>query len=153
MKKLKALACSAFILFLSLQVTAQKGAPPLNTPDYNKPKIFADLPETMVLDLLVADRLFQLSPNAPVNVMLTNNFNLKGNVVSSGLSDGVHTLMIRVTNRNNALLSISKFPKQGGGMQYTGRMFSREHGDALIIMQDASLYTFRKIGLYDLISE
>ena len=153
MKKLKALACGVMLGLLSMNAAAQSGQVPLNEPDYNKPRIFTDLPDNMTLRLVDADKLFMLTAGAPVNVLLTDQLSVKGTVISNSESNQVRSIIIRVTNRNDAILTFTRINTGNGSVSYTGRMISRDHGDALEIKKEEMAYFMKKINLYDLISE
>jgi hypothetical protein len=149
MKKLKALALSALLCF-STEVFSQEV--PLNEPDYNKPRIFSDLPEKMDLRIPETERLFKLKAGDAVTVQLTNELMLKGTILSIGGQENSKSLVFKATNRGNAVLSISRI-QIDGNIIYNGRIMNRDNGDALLIKKENDVYVVQKIGLYDLISE
>lgn len=153
MKKLKALACSVFLCALFSQAFSQNAPVPVNEPDYNKPRIFTDLPDKMIIRLADAQKLFSLAAGVSASVQLTDELFIKGVVVSNGESDGIKTVIIRAVNRNNAVFTFTRINKANGSMHFVGRIMSRDNGDALEIRKDENVYVLNKINLYDLISE
>ncbi len=153
MNKLKAIAgCVLFFIFC-IQAAAQTSPVPVNEPDYNKPKIFNDLPNTMTIRLMDAEKLFGLRAGSSSSVQFTDELFLKGTVISNGESNGMRTIIMKVTNRNNAVFTFTRITQQDGTTSYAGRIMSRENGDALLIKKEDNAFTLNKINLYDLISE
>ena len=153
MKKQTTTALCALLCLLSLTVAAQQNKIPVNEPDYNKPRIFTDLPDKMIIRLADAQKLFSLAAGVSASVQLTDELFIKGVVVSNGESDGIKTVIIRAVNRNNAVFTFTRINKANGSMHYVGRIMSRDNGDALEIRKDENVYVLNKINLYDLISE
>ena len=153
MKKQTTTALCALLCLLSLTVAAQQNKIPVNEPDYNKPRIFTDLPDKMIIRLADAQKLFSLAAGVSASVQLTDELFIKGVVVSNGESDGIKTVIIRAVNRNNAVFTFTRINKANGSMHFVGRIMSRDNGDALEIRKDENVYVLNKINLYDLISE
>ena len=152
MKKLKALAFCVFLSTAFVHLSAQTNIP-LNEPDYNKPKIFSDLPQQMVLQTTEAEKLFVLREGDATKIQLTEQFFVNGTVVSTGGSKTIKTVLIKIPGRNNAILSLSRKSTLDGAVVYSGRVMSRSNGDAFEIKKENGEYIFNKINLYDLISE
>jgi len=155
MKRQKTSVLLALLSVCYLHSPAQTTVPPVNQPDYNKPKVFTDLPEK--LDLRVADMeaLLNLSVGSHVNATIATGFSLSGTVVSkSNPSDqSVKSVVVKSANRKNALLTFSRIRKNDGSFSYVGRMISREASDAFEIVKEGSTYVLRKKGYYDLVNE
>src|SRR5689334_13207915 len=124
MKKLKALAICVFLSTACIHLSAQTNIP-LNEPDYNKPKIFSDLPQQMILQTTEAERLFTLGVGDVTKNQLTEQFLINGTVVSIGGSKTVKTILIRIPARNNAFLTLSRTSTPDGVVSYSGRVMSR----------------------------
>lgn len=155
MKILKNYAVLALLTVCSLYASAQGSTPPINEPDYNKPKIFSDLPETMTLQLAGVEAILNSPVGTQVNTTIAANFQLTGIVVSrsSGKEAAIKSVVIRSTNRNGATLTISRITKQDGSISYIGRMISKGSGDALEVVKEGNEYIIRKKNYYDLINE
>ena len=152
MKELKALAICVLLTAAFTQVSAQVNIP-LNEPDYNKPKIFSDLPQQMILQTAEAGDLFTLREGDAASVMLTSQFIINGTVVSIGGNKTIKTILIKVPARNNAILTLTRTVTPDGLVSYSGRIMSRSNGDAFELKKENGQYIFNKINLYDLISE
>ena len=152
MKKLKAIAIGA-LLTICLQSQAQKI--PLNEPDYNKAKLFNDLPGKMNLKVSEMETLFSFSPGSSIRIQATENFLFEGVIISrSDAGDtSVRTVVIRSTNRPGASFTFTRITNADGSIAYRGRIISRNNGDAFEIIQEKGLYVLQKKNLYDLISE
>lgn len=154
MKFLKTGAMAALLSVCCLEALAQT-TPPLNEPDYNKPKIFSDLPERLNLRTANAEALLSLPVGAQINVQLATGFTLAGTVtsVSNPADATVKSVVIKSTNRQGAAFTFTRISKADGSYTYAGRMLSNSAGDALEISKDDSGYFIRKKALYDFIAE
>jgi hypothetical protein len=152
MKKLKVLAFCLVSFIVFTQAAAQTNIP-LNEPDYNKPKIFSDLPQQMTLQVSEADQLFNLGEGELARVQVTSEYLLKGQVVSIGGDKSGRTVIIRIPERNNAIFTFTRKTNADGVVSYVGRILSRNNGDAYEIKKENGQYIFNKVNLYDLISE
>lgn len=155
MKFLKTIIFMALFTVCFLHTKAQAPTPPLNQPDYNKPKIFSDLPEKQTLNLSNMEALLSLSVGTRVNTTIANGFALTGTVVScSNATDGrVKSVVIKSSNRQGATLTFTRITAPDGSTSYIGRMISKDASDAFQIIKEGSQYSIRKQGLYDLINE
>lgn len=126
---------------------------PINEPDYNKPKLFADLPDRVEFNPENLSNLFALPVGQSVNVPIGTGFNFSGKVVSRSDDPKSLSVVIRSTNRLGARLVFTKVTDTGNTVKYIGRMFSLQHGDSYEIVSENNQYYFKKKGLYDLISE
>jgi hypothetical protein len=152
MKKLKAIAFCVLLSIACIRLSAQTNIP-LNEPDYNKPQIFSDLPQQMVLQTAEAERLFNLRAGDPVKAQLASQFLIIGTVVSNGGNKSNRTIIVKIPARNNAILTLTRVSTPEGVVRYTGRIMSRSNGDAYEIKNENSQFVFNKINLYDLINE
>ena len=154
MKNFISYAFSALLLFSCLFSQAQDKKIPVNDPDYNKPKLFADLPQKMNLQITQLANLFDFAVGSSVNVQVTENLLILGTVVSkSDEKDiSIKTVVIRSTNKQGAILTFSK-TINNEEVSYRGRIMSRDNGDAFDIIQEKGQYFLQKKNLYDIISE
>ncbi len=155
---MKYLKNGAFCVLLSLCClcsTAQKDQfrPPVNEPDYHKPRLFADLPERMDLSISVMATLLDMPLGTSIATRATNKFPFNGTVVSRAQDKTAKSVVVRLSNRYGATLTFTRINNADGTLSYLGRIISLKHGDAYDIVQEAGQLILQKKGLYDLISE
>jgi hypothetical protein len=145
------LACLTLCM---LQATAQEKVPPLNNPNYNKARIFSDLPDRMALRLHDAEELLDLPVGAKVNATVASGLPIVGTVVSKSnpADTSVRSVVIQTT-RQGATFTFSRIRGAGGTVSYIGRMLNRSGGDALEIAKEGQGYVIKKKGIYDLLNE
>lgn len=138
-----------------LSANAQTAKPPVNEPEYNKPAVFADLPERSPLRTADAERLLNLPVGASVNTLLAPGLSLRGTVVSkSNPKDvAVQSVVVKLTGRGGAALTFTRIRNADGSFIYRGRLLGKSAGDALEIVREGSAYVLRKRGYYDLVNE
>jgi hypothetical protein len=146
-------ACIAFCSLTSSAQGVDKKMVPLNEPDYNKPKLFADLPDKVDFNPNNFLNLFELQVGQSVNIPVSSSFNFSGQVVSKANTDKSTSVVIRSTNRLGARLIFTKVTGENNSVTYLGRIISMQHGDSYEIVSDNNHYYFKKKGIYDLISE
>lgn len=134
---------------------AQGSVPVLTEPNYNKPKLFSDLPEKMTLRLADMEALLSLPVGTAVKATIATGFSLVGTVVSkSNPSDpSVKSTVINCSNRQGATLTFTRVTQDDGTYAYIGRMMSKDASDVLEIAKEGTGYIIRKKGFYDLINE
>jgi hypothetical protein len=141
------------LLLGGLFASAQERAP-LREPDNNKPLLFAAHPAAAPLQPDRLDYLLEQAVGDTLSFWLTPALRLQGLVVST--SDGsdkeLKTVVIRITNQGGAIFNLSRRISEKGA-EYTGRLLSHDHGDALEIVSDGGKYRLEKRRLYDLLSE
>jgi hypothetical protein len=155
MKILQSGAMLALFAACYLPASAQKGTPPINEPNYNKARVFNDVPEKMSLRLTDMDAVLDLPIGAKVNTSIANNFTIVGTVISkSDPVDGASkSIVIKAINRKDAIFTFTRFKKTDGSFGYSGRIINNEAGDALEITKEGDGYVMKKKGFYDMISE
>ena len=155
MKLLKSVALMALLTACCMHASAQEPVLPINEPNYNKPKLFADLPDKLPLRLAELESLFNLPVGTKVTATVANGFPLAGTVVSkSDASDtAVKSIVINSLTRQGATFTFTRVTAADGSVSYLGRMLSKANGDALEIAKEGNQYIIRKKSLYDLISE
>ena len=152
MKNLSTAVLSVCITLCSLCASAQKDVP-INEPDYNKPRLFADLPDRINFNPANLTNLFQLQVGQTANIPLTGNFTLTGTVVSTANNDNATSVVIKATNRPGARLTFTRVITDQKIVKYIGRIISLQHGDVYEIVSENNQYYFQKKGLYDLVNE
>jgi len=140
-------------MLCSLCTFAQDQKTPLNEPDYNKPRLFNDLPDRIDFNPANLVNLFQLKMGQSVTIPLTSGFNYTGEVVSTSNEANVTSVVIRSTNRAGARLTFTKVTDANNAVKYIGRIISLQYGDTYEIVLENDQYYFKKKGLYDLVNE
>jgi len=137
----------------SLAQGAQNKTIPINEPDNNRPKLFADLPDQMNINPNSLSTLLELKVGQSVNIPITSAFSFAGEVVSKSDEPKLNSVVIRSTNRVGARLIFSKITDENNTVKYIGRIISMKHADSYEIVFENNQYYFKKKGFYDLIAE
>jgi hypothetical protein len=145
-------ACIAFCNLNSFAQNAQKSVP-LNDPDYNRPKLFSDLPDKINFDPGKFSNLFELQPGQSADIMISPGFNFTGNVISRSVESKVSSVIISSTSRPGARIIFTKVTGENNSIRYAGRIISMKHSDSYEIVSENNQYYFKKKGIYDLMSE
>ena len=155
MKSLKTGAFAALLTVFYLQSPAQGATPPVNEPDHNKPKIFADLPDNLSLRVTDLEALLNLPEGTQVNTHLAAGLKLNGTVISKSNPADVSSksVVIKTTSRQGATLTFTRLTNADGSFSYSGRMMSKNASDAFVIVKEGSNYIIRKKGYYDIVNE
>jgi hypothetical protein len=153
MKNLSTAVLSVCITLCSLCTFAQKEKIPLNDPDYNKPKLFEDLPDKININPASLQNLFQLQTGQTVSIPFTATFSFTGQVVSTSNTANAISVVIRSTNRTGASFTFTKVFDTDYTVKYVGRIISFQHGDVYEINFENNQYYLKKKGLYDLVNE
>lgn len=135
------------------QTTHPSSKIPLNEPDNNKPKLFADLPDQIQFNPNNLSNLFGLKVGESVNLQISAEFTFSGQVVSKSDETNSSSVVIRSTNRVGARLVFTKITDIDNSIKYIGRIISLQHGDSYEIVAENNQYYFKKKGLYDLMNE
>ena len=128
---------------------------PVNEPDYNKPKVFADLPNKMGLNAQSLDALLNFEVGGKVQYAIAPAFNFQGVVVSkSDAADlSSKTVVIKSVNRQGATLTFTRNLNADGTYTYRGRIISFKHGDAFEVTEDNGQLVLLKKSLYEMFNE
>jgi hypothetical protein len=142
-------------VLISLAGNAQLQAKslPLNEPNYNRPKLFVDLPDSLGFNPSDFSNLFESKTGDRVNIPLTNGSGFSGQVISKSERPKSTSIVIALTNRAGARFIFTKVTDENNSINYLGRIISLKHGDSYEIMKENNHYYFRKKGIYDLMSE
>lgn len=146
-------ACMAFHTIPGFSQNIQKRSVTVNEPDYNKPKLFADLPDKVDFNPKDFSNLFELQVGQSVTVPISQGFMFAGQVVSRSDAARSASVVIRSTNRVGARLVFTRVTNENDSTTYLGRIISMQHGDSYEIVSENNQYFFKKKGIYDLMSE
>ncbi len=158
MKNIRTTVLCTCISLFSLSAFAQNSeVPPVNEPDYNKPKLFAAYPEKIAVDLTTINNLFLASVGAAVdlNIATGSSFRFAGEVVStvSKYENRIRSVVVRSSNFNGAVLTVSRITNTDGSITYTGRLLSRQHGDVYELQYLNDRFSLVKRNYYDIVNE
>src|SRR6185295_6223603 len=111
MKNLKLAAFSVFITFCSscsIAQNIQNRSVSVNEPDYNKPKLFGDLPERINFDPNALSSLLNTQVGQSISIAVTSKFSISGQLVSKVNDQNSTSVVVRLTNRQGARLIFTK---------------------------------------------
>jgi len=154
MKTLKTIVITA-LFGLSYFYSGAQEKLPVNQPNFNKPKLFEDLPQKMNLTISDMESLFDFSVGTPVIAKLTKNFHVKGTIVSKSgdVKSAVRSVVINSTTRKGAVLTFTKIMNPDGNTIYRGRIISSESIDAYDIVKENGEYVLQKKNYYEMVRE
>lgn len=143
------------LFFAALHSHAQRDLPHIKEQDYNKPKLFADLPQKFLVDAAMLEQTLLLPVGEGVNLPLYGAARFKGVVVSkSDPADvTVQSVVIKSTNRTGAVLTFTRTRNEEGNIIYLGRIVSLSNSDAYRMVQENGKYALVKQHLFDTLSE
>jgi hypothetical protein len=155
---MKHLTTGAFLLllsFFSFCAHAQKDTPPVNEPDFSKPKLFADLPQKFLVNIAALETLLDLPEGQTIKAPFTKSFQFQGVVVSKSAPNDtlVKSVVIRSTNRQGAGFSFTRIRNAAGQFEYSARIISLHNSDAFELAREGEQYYLVKKNLYDIFSE
>ncbi len=157
MKNLRTTALCVSAMILSLCSYAQKDKPPVTEPDYNKPRLFDNLPKTIPVNLVDLNTLLSSEVGSKTSIGLSAATNIKfdGEVVSTASKYGnsIQSVVIRSSNFNGAQLTISRTTSAEGVVSYVGRIISFQHGDLYELQNQNGQFVLVKKNYHDLINE
>jgi hypothetical protein len=155
MKTLKTITVCALLTLSYFYSGAQENLPVNNNPDYNKPKLFDDLPQKMSLTISDMESLFDLPVGTPVMAKLTKSFPFKGTIVSkSGSTEtSIRSVVIKSSTRQDAVLTFTKIKNTDGTYTYRGRIISNKSIDAYEIVKENDQYILQKKNYYEMVRE
>lgn len=157
MKNLKFLGLCLICFIVSARVSAQTKVP-INEPDTKKPKLFAELPDRIPVNLSEINSLFNGTTEAGRQVHVgfgEKQAGLNGNIISdiSKYNNKIRTLIIRSSNFSGATLTLSSFTQPDGTVSYSGRIISFKHGDLFELEKQGEQYVLVKKNFNDLVNE
>ena len=146
------------ITFCSLFSAAQDQKVIVNEPNYNKPRLFDNLPEVIPVSIESQNDLVNAKTGVSINTTLSSDARtapFEGKVISSvsKYDDKLQSVVIKSTNYNGATLSISKVISDDGSIKYNGRLMSFQHGDLFVLQQKDAGFLLVKKNYYDLVNE
>ena len=156
MKNTGTLVLCAIFSCITILTQAQDKSIPLNEPDYNKPKLFQNLPEKINVDVATLETLFNADINHPASmtiagVQFQGNVSSKNNIIST--TSQTSTVILSLSNYPGANFTLSKIISADGTTSYIGRIISFKRGDLLELQNQKGNWVLVKRNYYDLINE
>jgi hypothetical protein len=142
------------LLFLSVILVAQ--GPVVNEPDYSRPALFADLPDTVFVAVADVESLFAKKSGEQVQLKMTGSFFYSGYIKAITVMENPQrvSLVIRSTNKLGSAFYITKITEQSGQIHFRGRIISHLHIDAYdLAYSDGSGCYLKKSSYYKLVNE
>ncbi len=124
---------------------AQSSAP-ISEPDYNKPKLFASLPQALNIKVELLAALFSIQEGQSVSIKLGAHV-YSGVVVSRSDASAkeIQSVIVRSTNYAGSALTFTRGVTSTGAFFFKGRILSRTHSDAFELqIQDGAYYFIKK---------
>ena len=149
-------AFSVCMTFCSLCADAQgvqNRSVSVNEPDYNKPKLFGDLPDSINFDPTYFSALFNTQVGQSVTLSDIPGFTISGQVVSKADGQNSASVVVRLANRPGARLIFTKLTGANNSIKYLGRIISLKHGDSYEIVSENDQYYLKKKTINELVTE
>lgn len=147
------------LLLIAISLTASMASaqnPPVNEPDYNKPALFAELPDTLRLPEAELQALFGRQPGEMAQLKMSASFQFAGTIMGKTNLPGPDrvSMVLRSTNKPGAYLCLTRITLPGGNTEFRGRIISRAHIDCYdLVYRPETGYQFLKKNYYTLVSE
>ena len=158
MKNTSTLVLCTIFSCITILTQAQEKPIPINEPDYNKPKLFQNLPERIPVDASTLESLLSSDLNRAASINLAGA-QFEGNVASktapsvNDVTPTNTTVIIKLTNYPGANFTVNKIINADGSISYTGRIVSFQHGDLFELQNQKGSWFLVKKNYYDLINE
>ena len=158
MKNLRTTVICACLTVCSLYSGAQESKVIVNEPNYNKPRLFDNLPPVIPVSIDNLNGLVNSKAGSIINTSFAadaKTASFEGHVVSvvSKYEDKLQTVVIKSTNYNGATLYISRVITEDGTIKYNGRLVSFQHGDLYVLQPKDGGFELVKKNYYDVINE
>ncbi len=159
MKNLRTYVLCVSITLYSVCSFAQNQTVPVNEPDYNKPKLFLNLPDNITVTVSDLNALLDNPAGRNININLAEKtqspFQFEGEVisVSSKEDNNIRSVVIRSSNYNGARFTLSRITNADGTITYSGRIMSFKHGDLYELQKKNGNFILVKKNFYDLVNE
>ena len=157
MKNLLILSVCLTTILFSATINAQQQNIPVNEPNYNKPRLFDNLPARIPFNVESFESIFSLAKGTNVNFNLSDNaqFQFAGEVISHDFKydNKIESVIIKSSNYQGANFTFSKSTDINNKTTYTGRILSLHHGDLYVLKSEKDGFVLIKKNFYDLVNE
>jgi len=145
--------CMTFCSLCSVAQSVQNRSVSVNEPDYNKPKLFGDLPDSINFDPTYFSALFNTQVGQSVTLSDIPGFTISGQVISKADGQNSASVVVRLANRPGARLIFTKLTGANNSIKYLGRIISLKHGDSYEIVSENDQYYLKKKAINELVTE
>ncbi len=157
MKNLRTtMLCIVFALSATVS-HSQEQKIPLNEPDNNRPRLFTNLPDKILVPIANIDNMLSapVGKNSQFRLSEDNTLQFAGEVVStaSKYNNTIQSVVIRSEAFNGARLTVSKITNSDGSIRYSGRIISFKHGDLYELENHEGQLLLVKKNYYELVNE
>jgi hypothetical protein len=155
MKNVLSYALCVILVIITTHANSQiQNKLPLTEPDYNKPKLFNNLPSVLPLNIGQINAALNKEEGSEVNIQLADQLNIQGVIISASEKKNGHlkSIVVKCSNWPGTYLTLSSNDKNSD-LNINGRLLSRQYGDAFEVEKKNGNYYLQKINLYDLLSE
>lgn len=137
-----------------LSVNAQE-SPWLRKVTVEKPALFSRMNSKVSVRTLELLNVFKLKDGAKARIYVSPDFIIDGiTIFSRQVNPDLHTVQIRCTNFNGALLTMSRLKEADETYSYIGRILHTESGDCFLLEQNKEgQYFFQKEKSIDIVVE
>lgn len=150
------LLCATLVLF-SLFASAQNDKPPVTEPDYNKPRLFDDLPARIPVSTADLKSIISASAGQQASLTLSpaSALPFDGQVVSvaSKYNNKIKSTVVRSANFKGATFTLSRVVNDNGSTYFTGRIINFKYGDLYELKNEDGNYVLIKRNYYELVNE
>ncbi|MFN5134409.1 MAG: hypothetical protein ACK5DG_03760 [Chitinophagaceae bacterium] len=131
-----------FALLLSLSVSAAVAQEEISFTSGRdkhdgKPQFFANLSQKFALKTGFIENMFSFKKDETVIVTVSEGFVFNGKVISKTVeSNGLEVITLESNQRKGLVLSVSKYTRPDGTVDYMGVITSREFSDMIMLEKD-----------------
>lgn len=157
MKSLRTYVLCACISIYGINASAQDVKVPINEPDYNKARLFGDLPDNIPVNINnIASSLLNTQQGSRVNIVVSPSLTVQGTIVStaSKYDETIQSVVVRLDRYNGATFTFSRLVNtETGAISFAGRIVSMQSGDLYELRNSGQQYSLVKKTFYELINE
>jgi hypothetical protein len=157
MKSLRTYVLCACISIYGINASAQEIKVPINEPNYNKAKLFGNLPDNIPVNVnSLATSLLNTKEGSRVSIVVAPSFTVQGTIVStaSKYDETIQSVVVRLDGYNGATFTFSRLVNTAtGAISFAGRIISMQSGDLFELRNSGQQYTLVKKTFYELVNE
>ncbi len=133
------------VVLLPCSLLAQQPVQALSKSQKERPSLFDQLPDKMLCDTSSLADLFSKTENEEINAQLTPELRIQGTIISFREPVvGTRLITIRLSNYNNAILSVTAKSQINNSVDYQARALHPRFDDALTLTKEKDKYYFVK---------
>lgn len=157
MKSLCTYVLCACISIYGINASAQEPKVPINEPDYNKARLFGNLPDNIPVNINnIASSLLNNQQGSRVNIVVSPSLTVQGTIVSTAnkYDETIQSVVVRLDRYAGATFTFSRLVNtETGAISFAGRIVSMQSGDLYELRNSGQQYSLVKKTFYELINE